>query len=283
VIDDLAREKAREYVAAQIEQERKAINEQAARLKKGVPALQKTYDKAQSALSAIEAADPDTPSMSDKERLAARKMQAAGGSLRGQLAAIASAGERLRRLDDPAEIERRVNARYTRSTYNNNRRGGGDMPARTEREPAREVPQDVVDRIVSEINDGTGLVTVTKKLNTDGVPAGGRAKQWYPVTVRDVYLKATGADNLKTVRAEKPLASRKASDRPPRETTKLDRPKQAASLEELVAAEQVEYEKQHSLTDTGHVVTQRVKREAKPDPKPKTSGKKRRAAARAKR
>jgi hypothetical protein len=63
------------------------------------------------------------------------------------------------------------------------------------------VPAEVAERIVREIGDGVGLVTVARSLNADGVPTGGTAAAW----VRAVYLRATGASGIKAVREQAPL------------------------------------------------------------------------------
>src|SRR5437764_10989291 len=67
------------------------------------------------------------------------------------------------------------------------------------------VPAEVSERIVREIGEGVGLVTVARGLNADEVPTGGTAAAWTPQKVRAVYMRATGASGIKAVREQAPL------------------------------------------------------------------------------
>jgi hypothetical protein len=91
------------------------------------------------------------------------------------------------------------NDRRKRST---GERGKG---ARSKPAARSTVPAEVSDRIVREIGDGVGLVTVARRLNADEVPTGGTAAAWTPQKVRAVYLRATGASGIKAVREQAPL------------------------------------------------------------------------------
>jgi DNA invertase Pin-like site-specific DNA recombinase len=56
----------------------------------------------------------------------------------------------------------------------------------------RELPDDVVDRIVRERNDGATLTALADRLTDEGVPTAHGSDRWYPSTVRGVLISAGG-------------------------------------------------------------------------------------------
>ena len=86
------------------------------------------------------------------------------------------------------------------------KRGTGERQNRARPAAAKSaVPAEASERIVREIGDGVGLVTVARGLNADGVATGGTAAAWTPQKVRAVYLRATGASGIRAVREQAPL------------------------------------------------------------------------------
>jgi DNA invertase Pin-like site-specific DNA recombinase len=54
------------------------------------------------------------------------------------------------------------------------------------------LPQPIVDRVIVEREAGHGWTAIARSLEADGVPTAQGGRQWYPATVRQVYLSATG-------------------------------------------------------------------------------------------
>lgn len=267
---DQATQAAREYVARRIEAERAELTAKIAERSSDTPRLQRAYDEACAELTRIERKHGYDAPITDPERAAARTMEVSGNSLRQQLTAVEQLQRKLRRLDDPAEVERRVNVRLSLSAIQN---GGTTMSkaANTTKaskaaktEGPKEAPKELVDRIVRDINSGIGLTAVAKALTEEGVPTLGKSSKWHPPVVRAIFLKATGLKGVKDTRAANPVASKKTADQPAKPAEKVT-PKRGGgkSLQEVVDGEQAAHDAETKATNT-----ERSAGEAKPDPKP---------------
>jgi hypothetical protein len=85
-----------------------------------------------------------------------------------------------------------------------------------------EAPQEVIDRIVTDILGGKGLTAVAKALTEEGVPTLGSSTKWHPPVVRGIFMKATGATGVKAIRDKSPVASKAAKDQPAKPAVKLE-------------------------------------------------------------
>lgn len=202
-----------EYVARRIETEKAELREALARLDKASPKLTREYDKAWAKYMAT----PDGHAKAEEFGVAAEQ---AGRLLHLNMDEAGRTRAALLKLDDPAEVARRVDVREQLATLK--ARKENDMPAKKNKTVKTEVSQEIVDRIVADIDSGLGLTTVANKLNDDKVKTPGKSEVWYPQVVRGIYMKATGAKGIRDVRKNAPLASRAVADTPAAKTEKAE-------------------------------------------------------------
>jgi DNA invertase Pin-like site-specific DNA recombinase len=85
-----------------------------------------------------------------------------------------------------AQLERRLIGQRTRDALAIRRAQGVRLGR------PRQLPQAVVERIVSNRDGGSGWSAIARELDSDGVPTAQGGAHWYPATVRAVYLAHSG-------------------------------------------------------------------------------------------
>jgi DNA invertase Pin-like site-specific DNA recombinase len=81
-----------------------------------------------------------------------------------------------------AELERKMIGQRTRDALAIKRAEGVRLGR------PRQLPEDVVDRIVRERDAGSSWPAIARALNADAIPTAHGGRQWHPATVRLVYL-----------------------------------------------------------------------------------------------
>lgn len=66
------------------------------------------------------------------------------------------------------------------------------------------VPQSIIDRIITERETGATYRTIAQGLNDDGIPTAHGGRQWYPGTVRYVFMAETSGTDLKSDEGGRP-------------------------------------------------------------------------------
>lgn len=84
-----------------------------------------------------------------------------------------------------AQWERRIIGQRTRDALAIRRAQGVQLGR------PKTLPQPVVDRVVAARDSGHGWTAIARDLEAERVPTAQGGKQWYPATVRQVYLSAT--------------------------------------------------------------------------------------------
>jgi hypothetical protein len=207
-----AEQQAAEYVANRIAADRREASDRLKRVKRSLPALERRYDKAGAAFTR----NPDSPLTQE----VADEYENSGRTLRQAIDALRAEEAFLARLDDPAEVERRINVRLNLLDAKEARMASktNSSSKTSKKVDTSKVGEPPVERVVEMFDAGSSLADIAKALNADKVmrvsPAGNVTK-WYPVDLRDLYLAKTGL-------AEMPTRSK--AQKPPTPARKLDKP-----------------------------------------------------------
>lgn len=242
---------ARAYVTARIADERAQLVKQLKAAERNVKPLNAKYERASKAHDKT-VIDLDAPE-SDKERKARIAKDAALSALQGTLHAIAATRIKIAKLDDPAELDRRVavkerldNIGATPTTQEER-----EMAGTTNKHSEKKVAE-ITAAVVAAVKETKSFTRAAEKLNADKVPTLGKSskKGWYTQIVRACFLKTGERVTLKP--------QRKIGDKPATATVKLDK------------------------GDTGNGTTASAgkAKDVKPDPKPKATTGKRATAKR---
>jgi hypothetical protein len=234
--------------------------------------------KADRALAKVRGKD-DEP-ISEKEQAAWRVVETAHQRYLATYERVSSLKRKLKALDDPDERARRIadKERSTTPRRNNHTTKEHTMSSTTTRTGStkprvkREIPQDVIDRIVKAIDSGKGVTAVAAELAADKVTAP-TPSGWYGKAVYNLYVKATGKA-VGQARKAHPLASRKLKDRPAAPTKRLAKTGTKSATKTAKAATKAT-SKAKTATKAATKKTATAKRatngdlaKVKPDPKP---------------